>query len=111
LITGCLVDLVAVMGDVFILVYNFHVPLALKVGCPSSGAGCDMALVFIFLCVGLMAICCGVAFFSWFSFYWCVFCCFSVVVWCFSAETCSSISSSSSSSSSSKKLTYDSDVA
>jgi hypothetical protein len=30
-------------------------PLALKVGCPSSGAGCDKALVFIFLCVGLMA--------------------------------------------------------
>jgi hypothetical protein len=42
------------MGDVFILVYNFHVPLALKVDCPSSG---DIALVFIFLCVGLMAIC------------------------------------------------------
>jgi hypothetical protein len=44
------------MGDVFIFVYNFHVPLALKVGCPSSGVGCDIALVFIFLCVGLMAI-------------------------------------------------------
>jgi hypothetical protein len=27
------------MGDVFILVYNFNVPLALKVGCPSSGVG------------------------------------------------------------------------
>jgi hypothetical protein len=27
LITGCLVDVVAVMGDVFILVCNFHVPL------------------------------------------------------------------------------------
>jgi hypothetical protein len=51
--TGCLVDVVAVMGDVFILVYNFHVPLALKVGCPSSGAGCDIVLVFIFLCIGL----------------------------------------------------------
>jgi hypothetical protein len=56
LITGCLVDVVAVMGDIFILVYNFHVPLALKVGCSSSGVGCDIALVFIFLCVGLMAI-------------------------------------------------------
>jgi hypothetical protein len=31
--TGCLVDVVAVMGDVFDFVYNFHVPLALKVGC------------------------------------------------------------------------------
>jgi hypothetical protein len=56
LITGCLVNVVAVMGDVFILVYNFHVLLALKVGCPSSGVSCDIALVFIFLCVGLMAI-------------------------------------------------------
>jgi hypothetical protein len=45
-------------------VYNFHVPLALKVGCQSSGAGCDMALVFIFLCFGLMAIFCVVTFFS-----------------------------------------------
>jgi hypothetical protein len=27
LITRYLVDMVAVMGDVFILVYNFHVPL------------------------------------------------------------------------------------
>jgi hypothetical protein len=44
------------MGDVFILVCNFHVPLALQVGCPSSGAGCDIAVVFTFLCVGLMAI-------------------------------------------------------
>jgi hypothetical protein len=41
LITDCLVDVVAVMGDVFILVYNFHVLLALKVGCPSSGVGCE----------------------------------------------------------------------
>jgi hypothetical protein len=49
LITGCLVDVVAVMDDVFILVYNFHVPLALKVGCPSSGVGCVIALAFIFL--------------------------------------------------------------
>jgi hypothetical protein len=32
LITGCLVNVVAVMGDVFILVYNLNVPLALKVG-------------------------------------------------------------------------------
>jgi hypothetical protein len=31
-------------------------PLALKVGCPSSGAGSNTALVFIFLYVGLMAI-------------------------------------------------------
>jgi hypothetical protein len=30
LITGCLVDVVAVMGDVFILVCNFHVPLAFE---------------------------------------------------------------------------------
>jgi hypothetical protein len=30
LITGCLVDVVAVMGDVFILVYSFHVPLVLE---------------------------------------------------------------------------------
>jgi hypothetical protein len=37
LITGCLVDVVALMGDVFVLVYNFHVPLALKVDCQSSG--------------------------------------------------------------------------
>jgi hypothetical protein len=63
LITGCLADVVAVMGDVFILVYNFHVPSALKVGCPSSGVGCDIALVFILLCVGPMAISCGVMFF------------------------------------------------
>jgi hypothetical protein len=55
LITGCLADVVAVMGDVFILVYNFHVPLALKIGCPSSNVSCDVALVFIFLCVGLIA--------------------------------------------------------
>jgi hypothetical protein len=44
LITGCLVDVVAVMGDVFILVYNFHVPLCFKVGCPSSDVSCDIAL-------------------------------------------------------------------
>jgi hypothetical protein len=48
--------MVAVMGDVFILVYNFHVPLALKVRCPSSGVGCDIPLVFIFLCIDVMAI-------------------------------------------------------
>jgi hypothetical protein len=41
-------------------------PLALKVGCPSSGAGCDIALGFIFLCFGLMAILCGVT--SYFGF-------------------------------------------
>jgi hypothetical protein len=35
LITGCLVDVVAVMGDVFDLVYNFHVPLAFE--CRLSG--------------------------------------------------------------------------
>jgi hypothetical protein len=61
LIAGCLVDLVAVvgaiLGDVFILMYNFHVPLSLKFGCPYSGAGYDIALVFMSLCVGLMAIC------------------------------------------------------
>jgi hypothetical protein len=56
LITGCLVHVVAVMSDVFILVYNFHVPLVLKVGSPFSGVGCDIAFVFIFLYVGLMAI-------------------------------------------------------
>jgi hypothetical protein len=55
-ITGQSVDVDAVMGDVFISVCNFHVPLALKVGCTSSDVGCDEALVFIFLCVGLMAI-------------------------------------------------------
>jgi hypothetical protein len=66
LTTGCLADVIAVMGDVFILVYNFHVPLALKIGCPASGAGCDRALVFIFLCVGLLAISCGVTPYSGF---------------------------------------------
>jgi hypothetical protein len=49
----------AILGDNLDLVYNFHVPLALKVGC-------DVALVFIFLCVGLMAISGGAAFFSGF---------------------------------------------
>jgi hypothetical protein len=39
----------------FILVCNFHVPLGLKVGCPSSDVDCDVALVFVFLCVDLMA--------------------------------------------------------
>jgi hypothetical protein len=43
------------MGDVFMLVCNFHVPLGFKVGCLSRGVGCDVALVLIFLCVGLMA--------------------------------------------------------
>jgi hypothetical protein len=47
-------------------VYNFYVPLALKVGCSSSVGGCFIALVFIFLYVGLMAISCGVTFFSCF---------------------------------------------
>jgi hypothetical protein len=47
LITGCLVDAVAVMGDVFILVYSFHVPLALNVDCPYTGVGCDIALIFM----------------------------------------------------------------
>jgi hypothetical protein len=32
------------------------VPLALKVGCSSGGVGCDIALLFIVLYVGLMAI-------------------------------------------------------
>jgi hypothetical protein len=54
------------MGDVFTLVCNFHVPLGFKVGCPPSGVGCDIALVFIILCVGLMTIFCGVTFFSGF---------------------------------------------
>jgi hypothetical protein len=31
LITRCLVDMVVVMGDVFALVYKFHMPLSLKV--------------------------------------------------------------------------------
>jgi hypothetical protein len=39
LINGCLVDVVVVMGEIFIFVYNFHVPLALKIRCPSSGVG------------------------------------------------------------------------
>jgi hypothetical protein len=56
MVTSCLVDVVDAMGNVFILVYNFHVPLALKVGYQSSGVGCDIALVFIFLCVGLITI-------------------------------------------------------
>jgi hypothetical protein len=50
----------AVMGDFVILVYNFHVPLALKVGYSSSGVGCD--IVVLFLCVGLIAVFCGVTF-------------------------------------------------
>jgi hypothetical protein len=60
-------------------VYNVHVPLGLKVGCPSSGVGCDVALVFIFLCVGLMAI------FVVLRFSPVSFSCFSVVVRCVSA--------------------------
>jgi hypothetical protein len=39
LIIGFLVDVVAVMGDVFDLVYNFHVPVTLKVGCQCSDVG------------------------------------------------------------------------
>jgi hypothetical protein len=39
-------------------------PLGFKVGYSSSDVGCDVALVFIFLCVGLMAIFCDVAFLS-----------------------------------------------
>jgi hypothetical protein len=66
LITGCLVDVVTVMGDVFILACNFHVPLGFKVGRACSGVSCVIALVFIFQCVGLMAIFCDVAFFSGF---------------------------------------------
>jgi hypothetical protein len=94
LIVGCLVDVVAVMDDVFILVCNFHVPLALKVGCPYSGVGCDIALVFVYLYVGLMAIFCGVSFFSGSFQLVCIFFCSSFVVWCVSAVgevfTCSS---------------------
>jgi hypothetical protein len=55
LTTGCFVDEVAVMGG-FYFMYNFHVPLALKVDFPSNGLGCDIALVFIFLWLGVMAI-------------------------------------------------------
>jgi hypothetical protein len=47
-------------------VYNFHLPLALKVVRSSSAAGCDIALVFIFQCVGLIAIFCGVMSYSGF---------------------------------------------
>jgi hypothetical protein len=39
-------------------------PLASKVSCASSAAGCDVALDFIFLCVSLMALFYTVAFFS-----------------------------------------------
>jgi hypothetical protein len=90
------------------------VPLALKVGCPSSGAGCDIAF-------GLyLHVCWSEGYFLWcyvllrFPFYWCVFCCFSFVVWCVSAAggvfACSGVILSSISSTSTK-LTYDSDVA
>jgi hypothetical protein len=64
-------------------VYNFHVPLVFE-GRPVVSV-CDRALVFIVLCVGLMAIFCGVAFLFGFLFYWCVFCCSSFMVWCVSA--------------------------
>jgi hypothetical protein len=70
------------MGDVFILLRNFNVPLGFKVGCPSSDVDCDVALVFIFLCVGLMVIFLRCCVFLRFPFYWCVFCCFLVMVWC-----------------------------
>jgi hypothetical protein len=53
-------------GRCFYFVYNFHVPLALKVGHPCSGVGCDVALVSIVLCVGLMAIFVVLCFFSGF---------------------------------------------
>jgi hypothetical protein len=52
---------VAVMGDVLILVCNFHVPLGSQ--CWLSVQLCLFVMVSIFLCVGLMAIFCGVAFF------------------------------------------------
>jgi hypothetical protein len=39
-------------------------PLASKVARPCSGVSCVIALVFIFLYVDLMAIFCGVTFFS-----------------------------------------------
>jgi hypothetical protein len=45
-----LVDVVAVMGDVFISLCNFHVLLGFKVGCSSSDVGCEVGVVFIFLC-------------------------------------------------------------
>jgi hypothetical protein len=76
------------MGDAFILVYNFHVPLSLKVGCACSGVTCVTALVFIFLCVGLMAVFCGVTFFSCFlsiGVYFAVSQSWFGVVWCVSA--------------------------
>jgi hypothetical protein len=75
LITSCLVDVVAVLGDVFCLVYNFHMPLSLKVKLAVQWSRC----------VGLMAIFCGVNVLLRFPFCWCVFCCFSAVVWCVSA--------------------------
>jgi hypothetical protein len=58
--------MVAVTGDVFVLVYKFHVPLSVKVDRACSGVSCVTALVFMFLYVGLMAVCRGVAFFSCF---------------------------------------------
>jgi hypothetical protein len=58
---------------------NIHLPLSLKVGCPSSGIGCEVALGFIFLCVGLMAS------FVVLRFSPVSFSCFSVVVRCVSA--------------------------
>jgi hypothetical protein len=73
------------MGDVFILVYNFHVPLALKVGCPSSDVGCDVPLVLIFLCVGLMEIFLWCCIFLRIPFCWCAF------RVCFVPNCCSSV--------------------
>jgi hypothetical protein len=59
--------MVAVMGDVFDLVYNFHVPLALKV---ETVRIVELDAIYfrslVFLCVGRMAIFGGVKFFSCF---------------------------------------------
>jgi hypothetical protein len=52
------------MGRCFCFSLQLKVPLALKADRPCIGVSCDIASVFIFLCVGLMAIFCGVSFFS-----------------------------------------------
>jgi hypothetical protein len=51
LITFCLNDVVAVVGDIFdIYIYIYiYIYISLKVCCPSSGTGCDIALVFYLL--------------------------------------------------------------
>jgi hypothetical protein len=59
-------------------------PLAFKVGRPCSGVSCVIALVFIFLCVCLIAIFCGVTFFSDLLSNG-VFFYFLFVMWCISA--------------------------